>query len=342
MATHTLVINRRQAGQVLVDILRSQLRLPHAEVVRCVRERGVRLAGNVCTDPNRRVRSGQRVHVTYNPLSKARQRPGLAKAPKKPEAPEKPEKPAKQPPAHGVVVRYVDEAIAVVEKPAGLTTVRHADEAEAFGRRAQRFLPPTLTDVLPPILRSRGMLQQGRVRAVHRLDKETSGLVVFALMPTAERELGKQFRAHSIERRYLALVRGQAQEARIESNLVRDRGDGRRGSGAGRDGQHAVTQMRVVEQLGDFALVECVLETGRTHQVRIHLGEAGTPLCGERLYDRPRNGKPMPDGSGARRPMLHAAYLAVNHPSSRRRMEWEAPMPEDMRALLQRLRAKGA
>jgi 23S rRNA pseudouridine1911/1915/1917 synthase len=328
MPTHTFIINRRQAGQPLVAIMQAQLHISAADALRCVHERGVRLAGNPCTDPQRRVRSGQRVHVTHHA------RPAK---PKKPKAPPRPE-PTPPPAAHGIVVRYVDEAIAVVEKPAGLTTVRHADEAEAFGSRARRFLPATLTDLLPPLLRARGALKNGRVRAVHRLDKETSGVVVFALTAQAERELGKQFRAHKVSRTYLALVRGRPQDGRIESSLVRDRGDGRRGSGSAADAQHAVTHVRVVEELGEFTLIECRLDTGRTHQVRIHLGEQGTPLCGERVYDRPLNGQPLPDGSGARRPMLHAGHLAIEHPVSGRQMEWQAPLPEDMQRLLRRLR----
>ncbi len=133
-------------------------------------------------------------------------------------------------------------------------------------------------------------------------------------------------------------MRGQARTARIESSLVRDRGDGRRGSGTG--GQKAVTHVRVVEKLGDFTLVECRLETGRTHQVRIHLGEAGTPLCGERLYDRPLHGAPLPDTSGARRPLLHAAYLGIVQPRTGRELAWEAVLPDDMQALLDKLRAR--
>jgi 23S rRNA pseudouridine1911/1915/1917 synthase len=133
-------------------------------------------------------------------------------------------------------------------------------------------------------------------------------------------------------------VRGEAKDASIESKLVADRGDGRRGSGEG--GQTAVTQVRVVERLGDFALVECELETGRTHQVRIHLGEAGTPLCGERVYDRPLHGKPLPDGSGAKRPLLHAAYLAIDHPETGKRLEWRAKTPNDMTELIARCREK--
>jgi 23S rRNA pseudouridine1911/1915/1917 synthase len=136
----------------------------------------------------------------------------------------------------------------------------------------------------------------------------------------------------------MALVRGKARDARIESNLVRDRGDGRRGSGTGEDGQRAVTRVHVVEHLGEFTLVECRLETGRTHQVRIHLGEAGTPLCGERVYDRPIHGKPVPDTSGAKRIMLHAAELGFEHPATGKAMRWRAQLPKDMAELIRRLR----
>ncbi len=250
-----------------------------------------------------------------------------------------------RPPAHqaprpprvpGVVIRFVDAHIVVVEKPAGLTTMRHAEEAAEFGARGRRFLPPTLADLLPALLPS----GPKRVIAVHRIDKETSGLVVFARTPAAAQDLGRQFRGHSIERRYLALVRGTAKSDRIETALVRDRGDGRRGSGTD-GGQRAVTHVRVVENLGDFTLVECRLETGRTHQVRIHLGERGTPLCGERVYDRPLHGAPVPDASGAKRPLLHAARLGFNHPATGKIMVWEARIPEDMALLIDRLHHSG-
>src|SRR5581483_3126684 len=105
--------------------------------------------------------------------------------------------------------------------------------------------------------------------AVHRLDKETSGLLVLARTAEAERALGLQFRGHDVGRHYLALVRGRAHDQRIESHLVRDRGDGRRGSSATGEGQRAVTNVHVLEALGAYTLVECRLETGRTHQVRI-------------------------------------------------------------------------
>jgi 23S rRNA pseudouridine1911/1915/1917 synthase len=244
------------------------------------------------------------------------------------------------PAAGAPVIRYADRHVVVVDKPVGLTTMRHPHEAAEFGKRAQRFLPPTLMDTLPALLRARGKGRSApRLRAVHRIDKETSGLVVFAVTPEAERELGRQFRGHTIERRYLAIVRGKAKPGRIESYLVPDRGDHRRGSGQQPGGgQRAVTHVSVVEELGDYTLVECRLETGRTHQVRIHLGESGTPICGERVYDRPIHGKPLPDGSGAGRVMLHAARLGFDHPETGKRMTWDAALPEDMEQLLKRLR----
>lgn len=245
---------------------------------------------------------------------------------------------------------YVDEQIVVVNKPPDLTTMRHPGEAAEFGPRARRFLPPTLQDLLPQILERRGL--GGRPRAVHRLDKETSGLVVFARSPEAEGSLGKQLRAHSMDREYWAVVRGAAREATIESWLVRDRGDGRRGSWRPpetasearppRDAQRAVTHVRVVERLGDFTLVACRLETGRTHQIRIHLGEAGTPLCGERIYDRPLHGRPLPDSSRADRIALHAATLGLTHPATGRRLKWESPLPADLRRLIDHLRSTRA
>src|SRR4029079_403316 len=107
------------------------------------------------------------------------------------------------------------------------------------------------------------------------------------------------------------------------------------------DGQRAVTHVRVLEQFNGFALVECRLETGRTHQGRIHLGEAGTPLCGETVYDRPINGKPPRDQSGANRPMLHAAELGLTHPVTGERMHWECTPPGDFDTVLERLRQAG-
>lgn len=314
----SVIIDQRHANRRLVEVLRSAFRLRGKAALEALRQRQVRICGGVCLDPERRVKVGQHIQLDARP------------SPEKKRETRKSNAGGDQPLARDIVVRHVDEHVIVVEKPAGLTTVRHADEVASLGPRARKFLPPTLVDLLPGVLARAGKAGKGRIRAVHRIDKETSGLVVLARTGEAESALGKQFRAHSIGRRYLALVRGTAQDARIETHFVPDRGDGRRGSSATSEGQHAVTHVRLKERLGDFSLVECELETGRTHQVRIHLGETGTPLCGEKVYDRPLHGKPIPDASGAKRPLLHAVFLAFDHPATGKRLEWTAEMPADM------------
>jgi 23S rRNA pseudouridine1911/1915/1917 synthase len=319
MPVKTLILGKRHAGQPLAQALADLLHLSRKDVEHYLKNRWVRLDGAVCQQPGQRVRAKQRLQVHM---------PRVNVRGAKPQAVDLP------PLARSIHIVHLDDDIVVVDKPAGLTTVRHADETAEFGPRGQRFLPPTLVDLLPRI---DPRLRRGRIRAVHRIDKETSGLVILARTPQAESHLGKQFRVHSVERTYLALVRGIAEDRRIESTLVRDRGDGRRGSGP--EGQHAVTHVRVLERLGACTLVECRLETGRTHQVRIHLGEAGTPLCGERVYDRSLHGKPLPDPSGATRPLLHAATLAVDHRATGKRLRWQSAPPADMQSLIERFRS---
>ena len=339
MNLQTYVVGHRDADQTVAAFLRARLNLPWSKAKKLVESGVVRVAGQKTTDPAHRLKLGKRVEVTGPAAA-----PPLAAV----KAPAKPALKAKAKPASGKaklpsapvydgpqpVMVYSDDSVVVVDKPAGLTTMRHAEEAAEFGERGKTYLPTTLADLLPAMLGRPGKA----VRAVHRIDRDTTGLVVFARTRVAEVALTDQFKAHSIERRYLALVRGKPKAGRIESILVRDRGDGRRGSSTTEEGQKAVTHVKIVERLGDFTLVECRLETGRTHQVRIHLGEAGWPLCGEKVYDRPINGAPAPDGSGARRPMLHAAVLAFVHPVNEDRMSWECPPSADMRDMVARLK----
>jgi 23S rRNA pseudouridine1911/1915/1917 synthase len=216
----------------------------------------------------------------------------------------------------------------------------------------RRQLRPTLEEMLPGIVakldpnmrRSRGVPPP--VRAVHRLDRETSGLMVFARTVTAERGLMQQFKRHSTQRRYVAVALGRVTEQTIETRLARDRGDGRRGSTTNPNaGKRAVTHVRPIEffEVGDanqvYTLVECRLETGRTHQIRIHLAERGHPLCGERVYRQPLFGKPMEDSSGAPRVALHAAELGFVHPISGEEMRFEMPLPRDLKEFVERLRS---
>jgi 23S rRNA pseudouridine1911/1915/1917 synthase len=226
---------------------------------------------------------------------------------------------------------HVDSQVVVVEKPAGIATVPFAD--------AER---DTL-DVLVAGLVSRG----GRPRplhVVHRLDKETSGLLVFARTMQALRLLKNQFRVHSVQRRYFALAHGAVASKTLRSRLVVDRGDGRRGSTTHpRLGREAITHVELIEQFRGAggvpvaSLVACRLETGRTHQIRIHLAEAGHPLLGERVYGKGTSGPLLP----APRVMLHAAELGFVHPSSSEHMFFRSELPADFRQELERLRGSG-
>ena len=344
------VVDRRENGKTLAAVLKGRYGLSWAQAKRLIEKRHVRVGQQVETDVARRLKVGKQIQLDSGTVEVKNPAPAPAKkpAPKpkpspapKPRAPKVPSEEGRSGPAlaAGAIV-YADDAVVVVNKPAGLTTMRHREEAEEFGR-GKRFLPKTLADLLPAALGAPGR----PVIAVHRIDRDTSGLVVFARNAKAERGLGDQFREHTVERRYLALTRGTPRNGRIESVFVPDRGDGRRGTS--RDlltegGKRAVTHVKVLEQLGGYAAVECRLETGRTHQVRIHLGEAGTPLCGERVYDRPLNGKPLPDRSGADRPMLHAARLGFVHPETGQQVGWDVKPPDDFAKLWAKLRRADA
>ncbi|HEY2736342.1 MAG TPA: RluA family pseudouridine synthase [Polyangiales bacterium] len=226
---------------------------------------------------------------------------------------------------------YLDRQIVVVNKPAGLLSVPF-DEGDRN----------TLVDRLRFWLRRKdgGGSELG---VVQRLDKDTTGLLVFARSLNAKRALQQLFRRHTIERRYLAIAHGDVATARFETDLIADRGDGLRGSfGHFRrprgplphTAQHAITEVRPIERLQAATLVECRLETGRQHQIRIHLSERGHPLVGEPVYVRDFAGTPI----AAERPMLHAAVLGFEHPTSRKPMHFEARAPADFEALLTRLR----
>jgi len=356
MATRTLTVAAGEAGQDLVGWLARKLGLPPDEARRLLRSRRVRVAGAPCSNPAWKLRAGQKVEVPGEPGGETsprrrpelggetspRRRPELGGETSPRRRPElggetSPRPPGSAPTGPRPAIKFLDRHIVVVDKPTGLTTMRHAEEAAEFGR-GRRFLPKTLQDALPALIAEREGGTPVPVIAVHRIDKETSGLVVFARTLAAEKHLGGQFRSHAMERRYTALARGEARDGRIESWIVRDRGDGRRGSGPEGEGQHAVTHVTLTERLGAFSLVECRLETGRTHQVRIHLGEAGTPLCGETIYDRPRHGRPHPDGSGCERIALHAATLGLTHPETGAALTWSSPLPADLARVLKRLR----
>ncbi|MCE9606470.1 MAG: RluA family pseudouridine synthase [Planctomycetia bacterium] len=307
-----------------------RIRLPGtswSEVQRLVRKRHVMINGNLCCDEGRRLKSAEVVKLLEHPTA---------------------------PPAReeDVRIRYVDQYLVVVEKPAGLTSVRHEEERQWKAER--KNAQPTLEDLLPRILakrekggdkrplKNRSQHTQPRtppMRPVHRLDRETSGLMVFARTVPAERELGRQFREHTTYRRYIAVAEGDVAEQTIESRLIRDRGDGRRGSTNDATlGKRAITHVVPLEKIGDYTVVQCRLETGRTHQIRIHFAESGHPLCGEKVYRQPLFKKPLPDHSGAPRTALHAAELGFTHPISGEEMKFSMPLPDDLKKFMERLR----
>ncbi len=234
------------------------------------------------------------------------------------------------------VIRIVhsDPDVAVVVKPAGVLTVPFEDKDR-----------DTLIALTRVALRRREAAKGNKpnltLRAVQRLDKETSGLVVFARNIPAQRKLQEQLGEHAALRRYLAIAEGNVEAADIESWLVEDRGDGLRGSWRGpggppREAKRAATRIRPIERLAGATLVECELETGRTHQIRIHLAEDGHPLVGEKVYIRGAGKTPHIVAS---RPMLHAAELGFDHPHSGSRLQFDEPPPEDFLEILDRLRA---
>ncbi|MGF1580217.1 MAG: RluA family pseudouridine synthase [Gemmataceae bacterium] len=287
------------------------------EVRTLVESRHVKIGSELCLDSARRLNVGENLEILGHPAPK----------------------PAEAAP---IVIRFVDQHIVVVEKPAGMNTVRHPSEREWSARR--RALSPTLDDlVAKKLARSHSAKTKGslpRLRVVQRLDKDTSGLLVFARTVEAERGLGSQFHEHTVLRRYLAIILGHLPPQTIETFLIRDRGDGRRGSSPNdKHGKRAVTHVEVIQQFPAHALVACRLETGRTHQIRIHLAERGHPICGDALYNKKMDGSEIiPDCSHAPRLALHAEQLGFIHPVTEREVQWEMPLPDDLHALLLDLR----
>jgi 23S rRNA pseudouridine1911/1915/1917 synthase len=316
----SFTIPTEQAGETLAAVLRTLLRGRSWKQVRqVVAGRRVKVNGELWLDPARRLKAGDIVGL-------------LGRPEKLPEAF-----------TEDLVVRYLDGHVAVVEKPSGINTVRHPSEVEWAPRR--RDLVPTLQDRLLTAIANR-LRQPARavppLRKVHRLDKLTSGLLVFARSAVAERELGRQFRAHTVDRQYIAVVPGRPKPGTVRTWLIADRGDGRRGSARTEGiGKLAITHLVAVGPVGEYSLVTCRLETGRTHQIRIHLSELGHPVCGDPVYHLRKDGTRMPDESGAPRLALHAELLGFEHPVTNQRLRWEMPPPADLRQFIERISTHG-
>jgi 23S rRNA pseudouridine1911/1915/1917 synthase len=223
---------------------------------------------------------------------------------------------------------FEDEHLLVVDKPAGLVV-----------HPAAGNLDGTLVNALLHHCAGRlsGIGGVARPGIVHRIDKDTSGLLVVAKTDVAHEGLAKQFAAHSIDRRYLAIVNGvpTAKEGKVDAPLARSAANRKKiAIVEGTRGKRAVTHWRRLDVLRDAALVECRLETGRTHQVRVHMASIGHPLVGDPVYGRSgRTHDKVLKELGFHRQALHAAELGFTHPVIKNRLSFSSAMPPDMQEL---------
>jgi 23S rRNA pseudouridine1911/1915/1917 synthase len=277
----------------------------------------VRLGGATITDPSYRVKPDETYTVTLPP----------------------PEDATVKPQEIALTVVYEDSDLLVIDKPAGL--VVHPGPGQPDSTLVNALLAHC-GDSLSGV---GGVRRPG---IVHRLDKDTSGLIVVAKNDTAHRALAAQFAGRTIDRAYLAVVWGvpMPPAGRIEGNIGRHPRDRKKMAvvGSGR-GKPAATNYRTLERFGDgAALVECRLETGRTHQIRVHMAHIGHPLIGDPVYGRrtPARAGALPPGTEAAvrafsRQALHARLIGFDHPKTGERLQFESAPPHDMEALIRAL-----
>jgi 23S rRNA pseudouridine1911/1915/1917 synthase len=262
-----------------------------------------------------------------------------------------------RPEAIPLVIAYEDDDLIVIDKPAGM--VVHPAPGSPNGTLVNALLAHC-GDTLS------GIGGEKRPGIVHRIDKDTSGLLVVAKSDRAHHGLAAQFEAHTAQRRYLALAHGVIDGAdarlrgtpgvsfedgavlKITSRLTRHATDRQRQAVYFDKGRHAVTRARMIEAFGtppSAMLVECRLETGRTHQIRVHMAHAGLGLIGDPVYGGARRASVKSLGAVAqavsdfRRQALHAAHLGFDHPVTGDPLAFDSPLPPDIQALLDRLRA---
>ncbi|MFT3697199.1 MAG: RluA family pseudouridine synthase [Kofleriaceae bacterium] len=204
-------------------------------------------------------------------------------------------------PAPNFEIVHVDDAVIVVDKPAGLVTAPtpESDRGDLLDLLTRKF---------------------GETFLVHRIDMPTSGLLVFARTRDANKKLGDAFKAHDVDREYRAVAIGDAQAQTIDRPI---------------DGKRAVTHVSVVEKLKNATLITARLETGRTHQIRIHLAGLGHPVAGDRQHGGETSRTFLPR---APRLALHAALLGFTHPVTGERVRFERPVPDELAHWIERLR----
>jgi 23S rRNA pseudouridine1911/1915/1917 synthase len=269
-----------------------------------VREGRVRVDGEVESEPRRKLHGGERLALE--------------------EAPD-PQELAEQPEDIPLAIVFEDETLLVIDKPAGL--VVHPGSGNWSGT-----LMNALLHHVP------GIAEVPRAGIVHRLDKDTSGLLVVAKTLEAQTDLVRQLQARTVRRQYLAVVSGiVARNGTVEAPIGRHPVHRVKMAVVPETlgGKPAVTHFRVLEEYAHSSLLECALETGRTHQIRVHMASIKHPLVGDPVY-----GKVDPRVPPFHRQALHATRLGLVHPLTRRLQQWEAPPPADMLMLLETLRGE--
>ena len=221
-------------------------------------------------------------------------------------------------------ILYEDADVLVVNKPKGM--VVHP----SVGHYSGTLVNAVLFHCKDSLSGINGEIRPG---IVHRIDKDTSGLLMVAKNDHAHASLSQQLQEHSITRRYQAIVYHniREEEGTIDAPIGRDPKNRLRNAINYDHGKPAVTHYRVIERFGKFTWIEARLETGRTHQIRVHMASVKHPLLGDSLYG------PASNKEGASRQMLHAGILGFQHPSTDEYMEFESPLPEDFEKVLKRL-----
>lgn len=220
-------------------------------------------------------------------------------------------------------ILFEDGALLVLNKPPGLVVHPAAENEAGTLVNALLFHDPVFREV-------------ERAGIVHRLDKDTSGVMVVSKSDEVTEALQRQFRERLTEKEYLALVWGHPPPSvRIENRMGRHPVHRKKMSVVQDGGREAVSTFRVLEQFADTALLQVRIETGRTHQIRVHMAHAGHPVVGDAVYGRAKR-KTLP--LTPRRQMLHAGKLGFTHPVTGKRLSFEAPLHDDMRRLLELLR----
>ena len=234
-----------------------------------------------------------------------------------------------------VVVVFEDEHLIVVDKPAGL--VVHPGAGNPDGTLVNALLHHCAHNGGGQLS---GIVGVARPGIVHRIDKDTSGLLVVAKSDAAHEGLSRQFADHSLERAYIAVCAGHPKPSAgtINERLGRSDGDRKKMAVLPKDssrGKHAITHYRLLDAMDYCSLIECRLETGRTHQVRVHLASIGHPLVGDPVYGRdPAPLRPLLKRLAFTRQALHAAVLGFIHPVTGLRLSFSSELPQDMRELI--------